>query len=109
MPRVRCHTICRANSLPPTCARRCPSSSAAHDEMLSSVLAQGVETPGPRAGEGQIEEHEAEQDRQIAAIEDGQETPGGMSEKIGKCHLARENECNGTGEKAQDHQGAANE
>src|SRR5262249_53336062 len=44
-----------------------------------------------------------------AAIEDGQETPGGMSEKLGKSHLAGENERNGTGEEAQYHQSAADE
>src|SRR2546430_13934379 len=83
--------------------------SAADDELLFPVFSQGVETPGPGASEGQIEEHKAEQDREIAAIEDGQEAPWRMSEEIGKRHLARENESNGTGEEPQDHQGAANE
>ena len=47
--------------------------------------------------------------RQIAAIEDGQETARGMSEKIGECHLTGENECNGTGEEAQYHQRTAHQ
>jgi hypothetical protein len=75
----------------------------------SLFFSQGIETPGSGASEGQIEKHEAEQDREIAAIEDGQEAPWRMSEEIGKRHLARENESNGAGEQAQYHQGAANE
>src|SRR5215467_9202710 len=58
--------------------------SAADGELPFSVLAQGIETPRPGAGEGQVEEHKAEQDREIAAIEDRQETPGGMSGKNGQ-------------------------
>src|SRR4029453_15468785 len=83
--------------------------SAVDDELLFPVFSQGIETPGSGASEGQIEEHEAEQDREIAAIEDGQEAPWRMSDEIGKRHLARENEGNWTGEQAQYHQRAANE
>src|SRR5262249_36316476 len=42
--------------------------SAANGELPFAILAQGIETPRPGAGEGQVEEHKAEQDREIAAI-----------------------------------------
>ncbi len=82
---------------------------SAVDEKLHSFFPQGIDAPGAGAGEGQIKEHKAEQDREIAAIEDGQETARGMSEKIGKCHLTGENECNRTGEEAQYHQRTAHQ
>src|SRR5262245_45809435 len=75
--------------------------SAAADGFASFGFSQSVETPRPAAGERQVKEYKAEQDREIAAIEDRQETSRHMLEKIGKRHFARENERNGTGEEAQ--------
>src|SRR5262245_44736718 len=64
------------------------------------LFAQRIEAPRTGAGEGEVKEHEAEQDREIAAVENGQEASWRMSEKIGKRHLPGENECHGTGEQA---------
>src|SRR5207247_1362873 len=83
--------------------------SAADDELLFPVFSQGVETPGPGASEGQIEEHKAEQDREIDAIEDGQEAPWRMSEERGQRRRAGGEGSSGRGEEPQEHRGAANE
>jgi len=82
---------------------------AADDGFASFGFSQSVETPRSAAGKRQVKEYKAEQDREIAAVEDRQETSRRMPEKIGKRHLTRENERNGTGEEAQYEQCAADE
>src|ERR1019366_7732247 len=41
---------------------------------LALAAPQRVQAPGPGAGEGDVQKHEAEQDRAVAAVEDREET-----------------------------------
>ena len=67
----------------PAVARRCHVSRCNLQHFLglgkASVAApQGVEAPGAAAGEGEIEEDEAVERRQLAVVDDGKEAAGGM-------------------------------
>jgi hypothetical protein len=53
---------------------------------------RGVDAPRTRAGEGDVEEDEAVEDRRIPAIQRREQVPRRMADEIGEGHLARGHE-----------------
>src|SRR5882762_7206763 len=68
-----------------------------------------VEAPGPAAGCGEIEEHEAVKRGQLAAVEQGPEALSGVRHEIGECHLAGQNERDRPREQPDEQQRAADQ
>jgi hypothetical protein len=60
-----------------------------------------IETPRTASGGREVEENEAIQCGQLAAVDDRPETLGCVGDEVGKRHQARQNECNRPGEQAQ--------
>src|ERR1019366_785559 len=56
---------------------------------LAPAAPQRVQAPRPGAGEGDVQKHEAIQDRRFAAIEDRVETGRRVAEKVRERHLSR--------------------
>src|SRR5450759_5355855 len=68
---------------------------------LAFAAPQRVQAPGPGAGEGDVQKHEAEQDRAVAAVADREETGRCVAEKVSERHLSRHDEGRGPREQAE--------
>src|ERR1700722_3461003 len=72
-----------------------------------SLLDRPVDAQGAAAREGEIEEDEAEQNRQLPLVHDRIERARRMRHEIGEGHFAREDERHDPGEGADEEQGGA--
>ena len=73
------------------------------------ACSQGIEAPCPRAREDEIEEDEAIDRGELAAVQHRIEIPPGMHHEIGDRREAREDEGNGPREQADREQDAADQ
>ena len=73
------------------------------------LSAHRVEAPGAGAGEDEIEEDQAVEDRRVAAVQRGVDALRGVRDPVGGGHQARQDEGDRTGEEAEDQQRAAHE
>ncbi len=70
---------------------------------------RGIGAPGAGACECEIQENEAEQDRELSLIDERHEALRGVTHEISDSHLTGEDECHGSGEQSEDDQRAAHQ
>ena len=94
--------------MPPVTVNEPPAGSDAAPCLATATAPQNrVEADRTAAGEDEIEEDPAEQDRCVASVQAGPGTAPGMDQEIGHGHLSGQNEGHLAGEQARREQAAA--